>query len=242
MECHSSTNSNLKSDKPSDRKSRLRQLLGNPHIWRPGSTPVRQGELLPTGFSALDGLLGGGWPPGVLTELLLEGQGIGELRLLMPAIKALQLSGARGQRRSQSCWIAPPFIPYAPALARHGLDLTQLLIVSPAAARDALWAMEQALRAHTCALVLCWADKVSQQATRRLQVAAEASGAHGFLLRPVRFARQSSTAALRIRLSVTHKSTQQNRQPGDEPGSTQHLQLELLRNRYGRPGRVSLSC
>lgn len=227
MECRSSTNLKPDSLKTGDSKERrLQKLLGNPHIWRPGSTPVRQGESLPSGFPDLDVLLGGGWPPGILTELLLDGQGIGELRLLMPALKALQLSGARGQKRSQSCWVAPPFIPYAPALARHGLDLSRLFIVSPETPRDALWAMEQALRSYSCAVVLCWVEKLPGQAVRRLQVAAEGSGARGFLLRPERFAGQPSTAPLRIRLS----------------SAGQGLQLELLRNRYGLPGSVSLSC
>lgn len=221
MECRSSTSTHR-----SVKEKRLQQLLANPHIWRPGSTPVRRGEVLPTGFAELDSLLGGGWPPGALTELLLDGQGIGELRLLMPALRASQLSGARGHRRQQSCWIAPPYIPYAPALARHGLSLAQLLIVSPESSADALWAMEQALQSNTCAAVLCWIDSIGRQSVRRLQLAAEESGSRGFLLRPARFARQASTAPLRIRLARAADS----------------LQLDLLRNRYGMPGQVNLPC
>ena len=230
MECRLNTDDFQSENRQSDnlKERRLQKLLGNPHIWRPGSTPVRQGDTLPSGFPDLDVLLGGGWPPGILTELLLDGQGIGELRLLMPALKALQLSGARGQKRSQSCWVAPPFIPYAPALARHGLDLSRLFIVSPETPRDALWAMEQALRSYACAIVLCWVDQPDSRAVRRLQVAAEGSGARGFLLRPARFAGQPSTAPLRIRLSGG--------------AAARGLQLELLRNRYGKPGSVSLAC
>ena len=44
---------------------------------------------VPTGFPALDQLLGGGWPTGTLTELLVSGQGSGELGLLSPALARL---------------------------------------------------------------------------------------------------------------------------------------------------------
>jgi len=209
-----------------DKEDRLRQLLGNQHIWRPGDSSTRPPDLLPSGFVELDELLGGGWPHGALTELLLDGQGIGELRLLMPVLRAVQISGARGHRRQQSCWIAPPYIPYAPALARHGLSLAQLLIVNPEKPADALWAMEQSLRSSACGAVLCWADSVGRQAIRRLQLAAEEAGSRGFLLRPVRFACQATTAPLRIRLLRQSDS----------------LQLEVLRSRYGSTGQVNLPC
>jgi len=186
---------------------------------------VRQAEALSTGFAPLDAYLNGGWPAGALTELLVDGAGIGELRILMPALSALQFSGARGHRRSQLCWIAPPYIPYAPALARHGLDLSALVVVRPESLRDALWATEQAVRSRVCAAVLCWAQSIGQRSVRRLQLAAAESGGRVFLFRPARFAAYSSVAPLRIHLS---------RRSGS-------LRLELLRNRYGPTGRVNLS-
>ena len=77
-----------------------------------------------SGFAELDAQLpGGGWPAGVLTELLLSHPGIGELRLLAPVLAALQ-----HQRRSVM-WFDPPAAPCAWALSALGIDLRQLVVV-----------------------------------------------------------------------------------------------------------------
>jgi hypothetical protein len=48
----------------------------------------------PSGFAVLDAQLpGGGWPIGAITELMPELAGIGELRLLAPALVALARAG-----------------------------------------------------------------------------------------------------------------------------------------------------
>ncbi len=192
-------------------------LLTNPHIWRYGSGRGSRPDSLSSGFAALDDWLEGGWPGAAITELLLTAQGIGELRLLLPALQPLQ---------QQLCWINPPYIPYAPALADYGLDLSRLLLVRPESAVDALWAMDQALRSQACVAVLGWFSQLNRQALRRLQVVAESAGCPGFVFRPARFARHDSAAPLRIRLSATAGG----------------LQLDILRNRYGRVGSLRLSC
>ena len=64
----------------------------------------------------LDGQLpGGGWPDSGLVELLPNESGIGELRLLMPALAKLS------REARWIAWIAPPYLPYAPALASAGI-------------------------------------------------------------------------------------------------------------------------
>ena len=79
---------------------------------------------VPSGYAALDAALPGrGWPQGALTELLLEREGIGEIRLTLPALARVQAAGR------DVVWIAPPHRPYAPALAAAGLDLARLVIV-----------------------------------------------------------------------------------------------------------------
>src|SRR6185295_7940581 len=95
-------------------------------------------------------LPGGGWPAGGLTELLVPTKGIGELGLLMPALARLTCAGKR------VVWLAPPYLPYAPALAAAGIDLPHLALVRAAGRRDALWAAEQALRAGSCHALLAW--------------------------------------------------------------------------------------
>lgn len=160
----------------------------------PGSEcapPVAQ----PTGFTALDAVLpGGGWPLGAITELMPEAPGIGELSLVLPALAQLCRAGRH------VAWIAPPFVPYPPALMHHGLVLGQLLWIQTRDARSALWAAEQALRCPTIAAVLAWPALVDDRQLRRLQLAAESSGSCGLLYRPQICAREHSPAALRLLL------------------------------------------
>jgi protein ImuA len=106
-----------------------------------------------TGFAALDAELpGGGWPVSGLIELLLAAPGSGELRLLAP----LWAQGPGLQHAGSLLCIAPPFIPYAPALHAFGWSLGRLMLVIPDSLADAVWAAEQGLRSGACAAVLWW--------------------------------------------------------------------------------------
>jgi len=152
---------------------------------------------VPTGFEALDGCLPEhGWPVGALTEILAGRDGIGELRLVMPALAVL------GREGRWVVWVNPPYVPYAPALAAHELDLSRLMVVS-APGRESLWAAEQALRHPACGAVLVWAPGVflDMRSLRRLQLAAETAGACGLVFRADEAAREPSPAALRLRLA-----------------------------------------
>jgi hypothetical protein len=168
-------------------------LLADRRLWRGGREVVgRAGE--PTGFATLDAALPGrGWPPGALSELLLRADGLGELGLLLPTLARFTRAGR------QVALIAPPYLPYAPALAAADIDLSKLLLVH-AEGREALWAAEQALRSGACAAVLCWPKAADDRALRRLSVAAEQGEALGFAFRPRRVLEQPSPAALRIEL------------------------------------------
>jgi hypothetical protein len=173
----------------------LAALLERPDIRRGGALAQVASPSVPTGFPALDAELpGGGWPTGCLTECLPAHEGIGELRLLGPALAALSRAGRR------LAWIAPPHLPYAPALAAAGIALPQLLIVRTAAARDALWAAEQALASAACGAVLLWPGTAKYAELRRLQLAAEKTHALAVLFRAPRTAREASPAALRLAL------------------------------------------
>jgi cell division inhibitor SulA/protein ImuA len=95
-------------------------------------------------------------------------------------------------------WLAPPYLPYAPALAAAGVNLEHLAVVSAPGRRDALWAAEQALRAGCCHALLGWFRKAAYDDLRRLAVAAEASSAWVALFRPLAAAAESSPACLRL--------------------------------------------
>ena len=90
-------------------------------------------------------------------------------------------------------WIASgkdELLAWPPGLARCGLVPANLVLVRAERWPDALWAMEEALRcpAVTGALLAfdphAGSGKLDLTATRRLQLAAEAGGALGLLLRP----------------------------------------------------------
>jgi len=172
----------------------LEEILQRQPVWL-GRAPQWAVPAVPTGFQALDSELpGGGWPSGALTEILGSQQGIGELQLVLPALAALTWAGKR------VVWLAPPHLPYAPALAAAGINLSQLVVVRAPGRRDALWAAEQALRAGCCHALLGWFRRAGYDDLRRLAVAAEGSAAWIALFRPREAAAESSPACLRLAL------------------------------------------
>jgi len=173
----------------------LESVLQHPGIWRGNQRAQTAEDALPTGFAELNALLpGGGWPCGALTEVLLSRQGIGELRLITPALA--RLSEADGWL----AWVAPPYVPYAAALAAAGIDLKRLVVAKPPSEADAWWTAEQALRSGACGALLAWLRAADERRMRRLQLAAETGHTWGVLFRHARAAQDRSPAALRLLL------------------------------------------
>ena len=177
------------------------------HVWRgKGATVAR--AVIPTEFPELDRVLpGGGWPLGAITEMLVDGYGIGELGLLMPALTALTKEDPANPKKWVA-WIAPPFIPYAPALQQRGVNIDRLLMIHPTSGgKNRLWAIEQAVRSGSSAGVLAWVATGDDVVLRRLQLAAEAQGCWVVLFRPASARRERSPAALRVHLTQTELAT-----------------------------------
>jgi hypothetical protein len=170
-----------------------------------------------SGWTELDAVLpGGGWQAGTIVELMPMATGIGELRLLLPALA--RITG--GDRHVTL--IAPPYIPFAPALAQHGVRLDRLLVIQAQQPEDILWAAEQSLRCRSFGAVLAWpAATIRDREIRRLQLAAEAGGCTGFLYRGVEAAREASPAALRLQLRRVESA----------------LQIDIVKCRGGRGGQ-----
>ena len=114
-------------------------------------------------------------------------------------------------------------MPYAPALAGWGVDISRMLVVHAAGATE--WAMDQALRSEACSAVLGWGNPRDPQALRRLQLAAEQSHSLAVLFRPLQAGLAPSPAVLRIAVF------------GD---AQQGLQARIVKSRGGRPATVSL--
>jgi len=176
--------------------SALDHVLQHPAVWRGSQYAKVAVESVPTGFAELDHLLpGSGWPRAALTELLVAQPGIGELRLLAPALAQLS---------RQEKWlvlVAPPYLPYAPAFEALGIDLSRLIVVESRADAQTLWAAERCLRSGACSAVIAWPGAVAERALRRLQSAAEQGKGLGVLFSPLRSAAQPSPAPLRIQLA-----------------------------------------
>jgi hypothetical protein len=161
-------------------------------LWRGRGDRLRPGQVLASGWQVLDTLLGGGWPRAALVELISEAhQG---LPLLLPALADLSRGGGR------LVWVAPPYVPYAPALAVRGVRVERLLLVRDVSPEQSLWATEQALASGACRAVLAWPGEVRAAQLRRLQLAAERGDCSGFLFRAPRVIAGNSPAALRLRV------------------------------------------
>ena len=182
-------------------------------VWRADRIGHAVTPGLPSGFRRLDAELpGGGWPPGTLTELITRDPGMGELRLLIPLLRQLTRS------RRVVVMLAPPHMPYAPALADFGIDLDWLLMVQATHAADRLWAIEQTLRSSAFGAMLAWlpSDRTRPEHLRRLQLAAAQARGPSFLLRGLPAQFESSPAPLRLLL---------------QPQAAQRLAVTLLKRR-----------
>ena len=207
-----------------EKRNQTELLLKHPKLWRAGEIAVQQSQSrsgTSTGFAQLDDLLpDAGWPAASLMELLLPSAGIGELRLLMSAIKALSQSQPRW-----IAWINPPFIPYAPALKDLGVDINKMLLIHPRSHADALWALERATRSGSCSLAMAWLDEqqIKLKDTQRLQVAARQGETLTCLFRPlVSDSIDASMAELRLALKSLDNG---------------ELTLDLIKRRGGWPLR-----
>jgi len=182
-------------------------LLKHPALWK-GRQQHEKRDTFATGHTALDlALPSGGWP------VMVAHEGVGEFTLLLPALAALT------QQQQWIALVAPPYIPYAPALVNAGIALERLLIINCSDHKDAYWATEQLLRSGVFSSVVLWTEKISdERRQRRLQLAAEQGKAWAVCYRPRHADRTSSPASLRIVLQNSHH----------------HLQANIIKNRGGR--------
>jgi protein ImuA len=139
---------------------------------------ARDDLLLSAGCAALDRLLPeGGLRRGWLTEWLgVEGGGAGTLAL----IAAREAARQGGALVVMDRWRRF----YPPAAAGLGIDLETTIVIRPPSAKDELWALDQVLRCGGVAAVWAPLENVDDHAFRRLQLAAEAGGVLGLLVRP----------------------------------------------------------
>lgn len=199
----------------------------HPALWLGHQLGDSRAGTVASGQPWLDAELPGrGWPKRGLTELLLAHLGVGELRLVAPALAAAQ----RSDRLVMM--FDPPAEPAADALLDLGLDLSRLLVVrsppperrpgarpmrSGAPVAASCWALEQALKSGHLGAVLAWLPmRLSPEGLRRLQAAAAQHDGVAFVLREPQAALRPSPAPLRLQL---------------QPAGADRLQVQVLKRR-----------
>jgi protein ImuA len=175
----------------------------HPALWRASQLARCHTRCVDTGFPSLSPQLpGGGWPMGTMVDLLLQQNGIGEMRLLAPALRTV------AERRV--VLLQPPHAPQAIALAVLGLPPASVIWLRAERTGDMMWAAEQVLRSGSCGALLFWPDQVGAGSARyrpvradnlrRLHLAAQAGETLLFMMRPLAAATDSSPAPLRLSL------------------------------------------
>lgn len=169
-------------------RERLADLGGGAS--RPGAAPFRLPDID-------DALPEGGLRVGAAHEILSSGQ--------EPAISLLaHLAHGADAHERLTVWIGAALFPSVWTMARcdaRGVVdpaiLPRHLLVRAARGCDRLWAADLALRSAASACVTVDASSFDAAATRRLQLAAESTGALCLLSRPARDLASLSTAATR---------------------------------------------
>lgn len=179
-------------------------------------TSFRPSELatIPLGTGGLGELFPGGLTAGSLIELLPRVPGAGAWTLALVLAKY-----ACGEQKT--LFIADPErCFYPPAAHKFGLDPKRTIIVRPRKASDALLALGQALRCSAIGAAIGAFERLHDRDARRLQLATEAGGTIGVLVRPAAVLGQPSFATVRLLMEPLSSSRGRRR-----------VRLELIRNR-----------
>ncbi len=199
---------------------RLQELLRR--VEGSGQRPAR--DCISSGCPPLDRLLPQhGLLRGSLAEWLADGPGCGAGTLaVLTAREACREGGVLVVVDAKGTF-------YPPCAVAWGMPLSSTFVVRPPTHQDELWAIDQALRCEHVAAVLAWPRRIDDHTFRRWQLAAEASGCLGLLVRPSVVRREPSWAD--VRLFVSPVAAQQGRRL--------HVQLLRCRGRFGE-GAIEL--
>ncbi len=199
-------------------------------IQRLEGAAARRRLVLPFGIKEIDRHLpGGGLALGALHEVAGGGNGA-----IDGAAAALFAAGIAARTRGQVLWCVIRQDLFAPALAQAGLVPDRVIYVEAGDEKAVLACFEEGLRHGGLAAVVAEVARLSMTASRRLQLAAESSGAIGIAIR--RWRRQTEAADFgQPTASVTRwRVTALPATPLPVPGvGRARWQLELIRCRAG---------
>lgn len=209
-------------------------------IARVGHAGGTGGKALPFGVATLDAHLPGG---GLLLGALHEVSGA-RPELAHAAAAALFAAGVAARLEGPVLWCLTRRDLFAPALAGAGLHPDRVLYAEAGDEATVLAVAEEALRYGGLAGVVAEVTRLGLTPSRRLQLAAEASGVTGLVLR--RWPRDgrppagSTAAATRWRVTALPSSPlPASLWGGTTPGvGRPRWRLELLRCRGGEAPRI----
>jgi len=175
----------------------LQELKHRRLVWTANQAPnhIAEPSFVPSGFAMLDAQTGG-WPSSGLVELQPSALGIGELRLIFPALSFL--AGKASARQSLQVWL-----PGALQLMPQGLGgafTPNTVMLKALGSKESLWVLDTLLQSGVCSAVVCWLDALDSAQAKRLQIAAKESGTLVFCIRPAPKQDGSLPISMRMRL------------------------------------------
>jgi hypothetical protein len=146
-----------------------------------------------SGCPPLDRLLpGAGFPRGALIEWLSNSAGGGgEMLAMLAAREAVSQGGVLVVMDRQRQF-------YPPAAAALGIDLERTIVIRARRAQEEMWALDQALRCRGVAAAWAALEQLDWRWFRRLQLAVEAGGGLGLIMRPARVRGQPSWSQVQL--------------------------------------------
>jgi protein ImuA len=194
--------------------------------------PAQTHTTLRFGVPAIDRHIPGG---GLITGALHEFASAGA-EAEHGAAATLLLAGLLARRRGPVLWAMDRRDLFAPALAGAGLHPDRVVFAE--AGRSVLLVMEEALRYPGLAGVVGEVGRLGLTASRRLQLAAEASGVPGFALRRTHgeaLIDEPNAATTRWRITALPSPPALPHAPGVNGLSRALWRLDLVRSRGGTP-------
>lgn len=206
----------------------LQDLKNQRLVWSAGqanssANPSASRRHIPSGHVSFDQCLEG-WPSSGLVELQLPAWGIGELRLILPALS--HLAGDAATQNKLQVWLTENVCLMPQAL--DSAYASNTVVLENLGTKQSLWALETLLTSGVCSVLICWLPQLTSAQAKRLQVAAKESGTLVFCLREISQLEHSLPISLRLQLSPTDQGLmidvlkRQNAQP------VEPFELDLL--------------
>ncbi|MGF7230831.1 ImuA family protein [Arachidicoccus sp.] len=196
-----------------------------------GIRPNSEYPVVPLG-PLLNNMPGQVFPTGAIHEFLSPAPAMSAATsgFIMAIIHSLMQNG------KPCLWVSTRRTVFPPALKIFGIDPERVIFIDATREKEALWAIEEALRCETLCAVIGEIKELDFTQSRRLQLAVENSKVTGFVHRLYPHNIRPTACVARWQVQPWG-----SRQPDDLPGvGFPRWKVELLKIRNGRPGTWQL--